>query len=117
MYSTPDIHICSDRCLNLRGCMCNMDFRYHKVFCFQNYCSVMDADLVRIETQRENNFLVAEIKKLNPGYASIHYENTLMQYAAIFIGCKNGNFQVKIFDNFHIFANYKDCGYTLEPPQ
>ena len=31
----------------------------------------MDADLVRIETERENNFLVAEIKKLHPGDAFI----------------------------------------------
>ena len=38
---------------------------------FQNYCSVMDANLVKIESQRENNFLVAEIKKLHPGNNAI----------------------------------------------
>ena len=29
-----------------------------------------------------------------------HYENTPMQYAAIFKGCKNGNFQMKNCDIF-----------------
>ena len=40
-----------------------------------------------------------------------------MQYTAIFHGCKNDNFQMKIFDIFLIFAQNIDCGYTLEPPQ
>ena len=35
---------------------------------------------------------------------SFHYENTPMQYTAIFHGYKNDNFQLKFFDNFHIFA-------------
>ena len=47
----------------------------------------------------------------------MHYANTPMQYAAIFHGCKNDNFQMKFFDIFHIFAQNIDCGYTLEPPQ
>ena len=49
----------------------------------------------------------------------LHYENTPMQYLAIFHGCKNDNFQMKIFDIFahNIFAHNIDCGYTLEPPQ
>ena len=55
-------------------------------------------------------------------YASVcghfsHYENTPMQYTAIFHGCKNDNFQMKFFDIFLIFAQNIDCGYTLEPPQ
>ena len=29
------------------------------------------------------------------GVALIHYENTPMQYTAIFHGCKNHNFQIK----------------------
>ena len=33
-----------------------------------------------------------------------HYENTPMQYTAIFHGCKNDNFQIKKIDNFLIFA-------------
>ena len=37
-----------------------------------------------------------------------------MQYTAIFHGCKNVNFQMKIFN---IFAQNIDLGYTLEPPQ
>ena len=40
-----------------------------------------------------------------------------MQYTAIFHGCKNDNFQMKIFDIFLIFAQNIDCEYTLEPPQ
>ena len=40
-----------------------------------------------------------------------------MQYAAIFKGCKNGNFQMKNCDIFLIFAQNIDFWYTLEPPQ
>ena len=47
----------------------------------------------------------------------MHYENTPMQYTAIFHGCKNDNFQMKNVDNFLIFAQIIDRGYTLEPPQ
>ena len=39
-----------------------------------------------------------------------------VQYIAIFHGCKDDNFQMKIFDIFLIFAQNIDCGYTLEPP-
>ena len=45
-----------------------------------------------------------------------HYANMPMQYAAIFHGCKNDNFQLKYFDFFHVFAQNIDCGYTLKPP-
>ena len=44
-----------------------------------------------------------------------HYENMPMQYTAIFHGCKKDNFQMKKCDNFLIFAQNIDCGYTLEP--
>ena len=48
---------------------------------------------------------------------SLHYENTPMQYPAILHGCKNNNFQLKLFDFIHIFAQNIYCGYTfLEPP-
>ena len=40
-----------------------------------------------------------------------------MQYTAIFHGCKNVHFQMKMFNIFLIFAQNIDCGYTLEPPQ
>ena len=46
-----------------------------------------------------------------------HYENTPMQYTAIFHGCKNDNLQMKNCNIFHGFAQNIDCGYTLEPPQ
>ena len=45
-----------------------------------------------------------------------HYENTPMQYTAIFHSLKNDNFQMKNCDIFLIFAQNIDCGYTLEPP-
>ena len=49
---------------------------------------------------------------------SQQYENTPMQYTAIFHGCKNVHFQIIIFLIFFlIFAQNIDCGYTLEPPQ
>ena len=40
-----------------------------------------------------------------------------VQFTAIFHGCKNVHFQMKIFDIFLIFAKNIDCGYTLEPPR
>ena len=52
-----------------------------------------------------------------PKKNEIHYENTPMQYTAIFLGCKNDNFQLKFVYFFHIFAQNIYCGYTLEPPQ
>ena len=42
-----------------------------------------------------------------------HYDNTPMQYAAIFHGCKNDNFQMK---NCDIIGKNMDFCYTLEPP-
>ena len=33
-----------------------------------------------------------------------------------FTAVKNDNFQLNFFD-FYIFAQNKDCGYILEPPQ
>ena len=45
-----------------------------------------------------------------------HYENMSMQYTAIFHGCKNVNFLMKKYNDFLIFAQNIDCGYTLEPP-
>ena len=53
----------------------------------------------------------------SPVIAVRHYANMSVQYTAIFHGCKNDNFQMKIFDIFLIFAQNIDCGYTLEPPQ
>ena len=36
-----------------------------------------------------------------------------VQYIAIYHDCKNGNFQMKKYDIFLIFAQNIDCGYTL----
>ena len=44
------------------------------------------------------------------------YENTPMLYTAIFHGCKKDHFQIKKCDNFLIFAQNIDRGYSLEPP-
>ena len=44
-----------------------------------------------------------------------HYENTPMQYTAIFHGCKNVHFQMIFLNIFLIFAQIIDYGYTLEP--
>ena len=46
-----------------------------------------------------------------------HYDNKPIQYTAIFHGCKNDYFQMKNCDDFLIFAQNIDCGYTLEKPQ
>ena len=48
---------------------------------------------------------------------SLHYANMSVQYTALFHGCENDNFLMKIFDIFLIFAQNIDCGYSLEPPQ
>ena len=42
----------------------------------------------------------------------LHYENTPMQYTEIFCALKIGNFQLKMFDIFLIFAQNIDCGYS-----
>ena len=49
-------------------------------------------------------------------FVKYHYANTPVQYTAIFHGCKNIHFQMKMFNIFLIFAQNIDCGYTLEPP-
>ena len=48
---------------------------------------------------------------------SCHYDDTPVQYTAIFHGCKNDKFQMKNREFFLIFAQNIDRGYTLEPPQ
>ena len=40
------------------------------------------------------------------------YSNTLK-----ILPPKNENFQIKIYDIFHISAQNRDCGYSLEPPR
>ena len=45
-----------------------------------------------------------------------HYTNTPMIFTAIFLSCKNDNFQMKNCDIFLIFAQNIDLGYKLEPP-
>ena len=40
-----------------------------------------------------------------------------MQYTEIVLALKIENFQLKKSDNFLIFAQNIDCGYTLEPPR
>ena len=45
------------------------------------------------------------------------FKKNPIERSANFHGCKNGYFQLKNHDNFLIFAQNIDCGYTLEPPQ
>ena len=49
-------------------------------------------------------------------FVGFHYVNMPMQYAAIFHGSKNNNFQRKNCDSFLIFPQNIDCGYMLEVP-
>ena len=49
-------------------------------------------------------------------YDRLHYANTSMLYTAIFLGCKNVNFQMKNIIFFFFLLLNIDCGYTLEPP-
>ena len=55
--------------------------------------------------------------KTDAAKCQTHYANMSVQYTAIFHGCKNVHFQMKIFNIFLIFAQNIDCGYTLELPQ
>ena len=64
-----------------------------------------------------NLYLRGDAVSLNVNMLGQHYANMSVQFTAIFHGCKNDNFQMKIFDIFLIFAPNIDCGYTLEPPQ
>ena len=62
-------------------------------------------------------------KKLYSAWASFPYvdfgtitKNLPMQYTEIFGALIIGNFQLKNYDIFLIFAQNIDCGYTLELP-
>ena len=46
-----------------------------------------------------------------------HYDNTSIQYTENFRTVKIGNFHLKNYENFLIFAQNINCGYTLEAPQ
>ena len=59
------------------------------------------------------NFDCRRLPTINTGTAKTHYENMPMQYTAFFHGCKNDNFQMKKVDNFLIFAQNIDRGYTI----
>ena len=78
-----------------------------------------------IETKRRSsaehpNSLSSSIafrcKKESQSSFCIHYDNTSVQYTAIFHCCKNSNFQMKNSDGFRNLGQNKDRGYTLEPP-
>ena len=42
-----------------------------------------------------------------------HYENTPIQFTAIFYCCNNDNFKMKNYKVFLIFAQNIDCGYAV----
>ena len=44
-------------------------------------------------------------------------KTSLFKYIENFTSKKNENFQMKISDICHIFAQNIDCGYSLEPPR
>ena len=63
------------------------------------------------------NMIFSQVCKRIVSLFSMHYANMPVQYAAIFHGFKNDNFQMKNCDIFLIFAQNIDRGHTLEPPQ
>ena len=96
-----------------------LEFRYSKVVLGELPCFVSFHKLPTHFFSKHNahNLYAEEGMKCYPSFESfIHYANTPMQYTAIFHGCKNVHFQMKIFNIFLIFAQNIDCGYTLEPP-
>ena len=72
---------------------------------------------VFVPNRVSTNLWTVCVHDVNITLPRMHYENTPMQYTAIFNGCKNDNFQLNFFDYFHIFAQNIYCGYTLEPPR
>ena len=67
-------------------------------------------------TNQKDHYVLIMVLRTIFSTDAIHYANTPVQYTAIFHGCKNVHFQVKMFNIFLIFAQNIDCGYTLEPP-
>ena len=100
-------------------------YRFHTIFKYAHHMMLGTIDrsrLIDIQIPRNNNVLFYSTAVVSSGPKSlpkavIHYEITPMQHTAIFHGCKNYNFQMKIFDFFLIFAQNIYCGYTLESPQ
>ena len=49
-------------------------------------------------------------------FCAVHYEIMPVKYTALFQGCRNDNFQMKIVICFLIFAKVIDREYALELP-
>ena len=78
--------------------------------CKKNNFQMKRHDVFLISAQ---NKIIWWVYVVVDNFITSHYKNTPMQYAAIFEGCKNGNFQMKNCDIFLIFAQNIDCRYTF----
>ena len=68
-------------------------------------------------TKRDNVEIIYNIFCMDVYVVGIHYANMSVQYTAIFHGCNNDNFQLKIFYiSFFVVDQSIDCWHTLEPP-
>ena len=83
---------------------------------------MFDLNMLKNEAKPENTLRIKYTCTNNAmSEVSFLYAKMSVQYTAIFHGCKNDNFQMKIFDIFEKYlrdiSQNIDCGYTLEPPQ
>ena len=89
----------------------------HILASWLNFRENVYMNYINLTTMLETYFTQMYIFLVEKYYLKfLHYENTPMQYTAIFHGCKNNNFQMKKVGNYLIFAHNIDRGYTLEPP-
>ena len=82
--------------------MCSVVLTLFKMFSFMRRCVIL---LFAVELFHHSSQFQC---------LSLHYENTPMQR---FLSCKNLKISVDFFYIFLIFAQNRDCGYTLEPPR
>ena len=73
-------------------------------------CFFLLTNLIRYSCLETKSFILSVLHNKD-------YDNTLMQYTAIFHGCKNDNFQMKNCDIVLILAKNIDHGYMLDLPQ
>ena len=75
-----------------------------------------NSNIHRTLTMIVNSNMLHVVPIVNRHRIDPHYANMSVQNTAMFHGCNNDNFRMKMFDIFLIFAQNIDCGYTLEPP-
>ena len=88
---------------------------FNSTVCFQSHPAVIEAGKKALDTHGAGLSSVRFIcGTMVSCIVFFHFDDIYMQYTVFFHGCKNDNFQMKIFDIFLIFAQSIDHGYTLQ---